>query len=99
MNANRVCEALDLDPADLADVCKREAARRLKGLAAVLGTAMPVDPDQTTLVDASHWLRLARQFEIEWERRNPVDDGDGPASSTERAVAAGAKPTGEDWLR
>jgi hypothetical protein len=58
-----VCDALGVEPDDLADVCKREAARLLRLYAQRLDTALPVDPDDDVLERSRHWLMLAGTLE------------------------------------
>lgn len=80
LDADMVCNALQLDPADLATMFRHEAARRLETLAASLRE--PHGIANENLVDEANRLLLAAVvFDEEWERRHPERE-EGGGSST-----------------
>jgi hypothetical protein len=94
MDAERVCLALDVEPDEMADVTRREAARLLR-----LAAELLEDPsvDSTIAIDAAsnagRWLTLCQLFAEDEEV-----GGGSTETETNRATTAAAQRTRpDDW--
>lgn len=97
MDVDRVCLALGVSPDELADVARRESARRLREAAELLD-----DPDAVAIgalvsaESAGRWLVLYEQFDKAAEKQA---SGDEETETKPKLAAAASRESSrvEDW--